>query len=164
MTQPFLAAHVTRLASEVVASSLIQDVLAERTFDLRAHRYLPVPEPRAAPRRLEGPAAFTDPTRDVDGYWELTWLDAAPANLSWHSPLVRVETAESDASWVPARHQGRLVDDSGWDLEVVHLGAAGHGHRYAVRWWDPTFGSARQHRFVLVANAGQPETCSQPFD
>jgi neutral ceramidase len=164
MTQPFLAAHVARLAAEVATSPLVQDVLAERTFDLRAHRYLPVPEPRAAPRQLCGPAVFTDPTRDVDGYWELTWLDAAPANLSWHAPLVRVEAADSDDSWVPARHQGRVVDDSGWDLEVVHLGAAGDGHRYAVRWWDPTFRSASRHRFVLVANGGQPEMCSQPFD
>ena len=52
----------------------------------------------------------------------------------------------------------------GCDVEVVHLGACARGHRYAVRWWDPGFRAGRRHRFVLLANAGQPELATDPFD
>jgi neutral ceramidase len=72
-----------------------------------------------------------------------------------------------DESWRPA------VDDQGCDIEVVHLGLDGRdggasdgsaGHRYAVRWWDPAFRAGRRHRFVLVANGGQPEMATDGFD
>jgi hypothetical protein len=97
----------------------------------------------------------------VDGYWELHWRDVAPGDLRWHEPLVRVEASDGDGDWVPAvRADGRVVDDQGWDLEVVHAG----GDRYAVRWWDPDFRAGRRYRFVLVANGGQPELASEPFD
>jgi hypothetical protein len=74
----------------------------------------------------------------------------------------------ADGPWQPAVAHGRVVDDQGCDIEIVHLGRADRdhaaGHRYAVRWWDPAFRAGRRHRFVLVANGGQPAVASDGFD
>lgn len=92
----------------------------------------------------------------------------APGDLHWHEPLARVEVNDA-GSWRPARRDGQVVDDEGWDLQVTHLGGPGgepgrgDGHRYALRWWNPTLGAPRRHRFVLAANAAQPEWASEAF-
>ncbi len=163
-TQPFLAAHAARLAGEVARSGAACDVAAERRWNLRVHRYLPETVPVAVERRWRGPAAFTDPTARRDGWWEAEWTDVAPGNLAWHLPLVRVETSIGGGPWAPARHRGRPVDDQGWAIEVTYLRQDGDRHHYRVRWHDPAFAADRRHRFVLEANAGQPESASDPFD
>ena len=162
-TQPFLTAHAAALAADAVAGGTVQDVVAERRFDLKARRHLPgaVPGDRTE-RQVPGPARFVDPTRSTDGYWELEWLDVAPGNLHWHEPLVQVESSDGDG-WALATHDGRPLDDRGWDLQVTHLGGGADGHRYAARWWDPTFQGGRSYRFVLLANAGRPEVTSEAF-
>jgi len=169
-TEPFLAAHAARLAGEVVTSpgGIVTDVLAERAFDLTARHFLPQPvaEP-SVERRFLGAPAFRDPTRVADGLWEARWRDVAPGGLHWHEPMVAVERCPLDGDvWEPARRQGRVVDDQGWDLEVRHLGEAsdGDGHDYAVSWFDPELGGTWRHRFVLHANHGRPEVVSHPFD
>jgi neutral ceramidase len=164
-TQPFVTAHAARLAGETVRHGLVCDLMPDRRFDLHHHRYLPGAEGRAADRATDGPAAFTDATGTADPVWEQRWWDVAPGRLDWHEPLVRVEMADGDdGTWMPAVAHGRRVDDGGCDVEVVHLGAGACGHRYAVRWWDPGFRAGRRHRFVLLANAGQPELATDPFD
>jgi len=165
-TQPFLAAHAAELAARVATAAphapVVQDVPAERAFDLRVHHHLPRPDTSMPARRVLGHARFVDPTRSTDGYWEVEWLDVAPANLHWHEPLVRVEASDGQG-WFAATHHGELVDDQGSALQVTHRGAEADGHRYAVRWWDPLFKGGRSHRFVLVANNGRPEVASAPF-
>jgi neutral ceramidase len=166
-TQAFLAAHAAELAGVVVRaapeSPSLQEVPAERSFDLRVHRHLPRPEASTPARRLLGHARFVDPTRTADGYWEVEWCDVAPANLHWHEPLVRVEASDGDG-WFPATHHGVRVDDQGSALQVTHHGADASGeHRYSVRWWNPLFQGGRSHRFVLLANNGRPEVASAPF-
>jgi neutral ceramidase len=170
-TQPFLAAHAARWASEViVAGGLRADVADERRFDLRCHRYLPEAPDGASPgRRFAGAARYVDPTRRDDGYWELEWIDAAPGGLDWHEPLVVVEASDDGETWEVARSvDGRPVDDQGWDLEVEHRGPEddtdGRAHRYRVRWHDPSFRAGRRHRVALLANAGRPAIMSEPFD
>ncbi|HEY4377257.1 MAG TPA: neutral/alkaline non-lysosomal ceramidase N-terminal domain-containing protein, partial [Acidimicrobiales bacterium] len=163
-TQPFLAAHAASLAGEVVRRHSVSEVLAERRWDLATRRFLPAPDGHVVTRRIVGSASFTDPTDKVDGHWEITWDDVAPGSLHWHEPMIRVEAADGEGAWAPARHDGRLVDDQGWDIEVTYLGAEGDGHRYRARWYDPAFRAGRRHRFVLLANAGQPEVASAPFD
>lgn len=164
-TQPFLAAHSARLAAQVteVGAGHIQDVLPVRRFDLKLTHHLPQPEPGdEVERRVVGEARFTDPTKTTDGFWELQWIDVAPANLHWYEPMVRVE-AETDHGWAPACREGRTIDDQGWDLQVTHLGPGPDGHRYGVRWWDPAFRGGRPFRFVLLENNGRPELTSPAF-
>jgi neutral ceramidase len=180
-TQAFLAAHTGRLAAEVGSldgSGSVRDVLPERQVELKVRTYLTDHAAAVAdaarehvPREVLEPARFRDPTPREDALWELVWRDVAPAALQWHAPLVRVEACDGDptdaVAWVPARaRDGRLVDDQTWDIEVQHLGPAhdGVGHRYAVRWHDPTFRAGRRHRFVLCANAERPELITPPFD
>lgn len=165
-TQPFVTAHAARLAGETVRDGLVCDLVPDRQFDLHHRRYLPVAEGPDVARAVDGPATFGDATGTTDPVWEQRWWDVAPGRLDWHEPLVRVEMADGgDGEWVPAVAHGRRVDDSGCDVEVVHLGAAGdRGHHYAVRWWDPGFRAGRRHRFVLVGNAGQAELPADPFD
>ncbi|HEY8524516.1 MAG TPA: neutral/alkaline non-lysosomal ceramidase N-terminal domain-containing protein [Acidimicrobiales bacterium] len=161
-TQPFLSWHVARLAAETVRAGVVADLAPVRRFDLRRRRYLPAPTGRAVPRRVAGPATFTDATALTDPCWEVEWIDVAPGDLRWHEPLARVESADGDGPWRIA------ADDQGCDLEVVHRGpdeAAGPGaHRYAVRWWGPSFRAGRRHRVVLVPNGGRTEVASDPFD
>ncbi len=163
-TQPFLAAHAARLADQVVQQGTVADVVAERKWDLRVERYLPLPQ-STAPRRLvvEEPR-FVDPTPSRDGCWEFVWRDAAPGDLDWHRTLVRIEQSDDGEHWEPAIYRGRAVDDSGWSIEVTHDGRDAVGHHYRARWFNPAFRAGRQHRFVLPANAGQPETAGPAFD
>jgi neutral ceramidase len=168
-TQAFLAAQAARLAGATVGAGSFVDVLDERRWDLATKRYLPQPSASPSPveRRFGLLARFTDPTAEVDGWWEQTWTDVAPADLTWHEPMVRVESSDDDgATWVPATAHGHRVDDQGWDLEVTHLGAEadGDGHRYRVRWFDPVHRAARRHRFVLLAAGDRPEVPGVPFD
>jgi neutral ceramidase len=188
-TQPFFTAEVARLAAETVRAGVVTDLVPGRRFDLRVRRYLPAPGGPAgrpaggvagaggatcagptgagpgAVRSLPRAATFVDATATTDPRWELEWLDVAPGDLDWHEPLVRVEMADGAGVWRPAVAHGRPVDDQGCDIEVVHVGATREGaHRYATRWWDPGFKAGRRHRFVLVANAGQPEVASEGFD
>ena len=169
-TQPFLAEHAAALAADVLRDGTVQDVLAHRRFDLKARRHLAVPDVHEAiERRFVGAAQFVDPTRDADGYWSLEWLDVAPGNLRWHEPLVRIETSVDGAdTWAPGTCDDRVLDDQGWDLQVIHLGAVPEpgptgAHRYELRWWDPIVGGADRHRAVLLPNAGRPEVTSPPF-
>jgi neutral ceramidase len=164
-SQPFFTAHAARLAEETLRAGGVSDVLAERRFDLPVRRYLPAPTDVAVERTLLGPATFTDATDRTDPYWEQRWRDVAPGDLHWHEPLVRVESADHDGGWQRAvAADGRAIDDQGCDVEVVHLGADRRGHRYATRWWNPTFRSYRRHRFVLVANNARPKLTGTPFD
>jgi hypothetical protein len=107
---------------------------------------------------------FVDPTPRNDGWWEAEWVDVAPGNLRWHETMVRVDVADGDGPWGPARRRVRPIDDQGWDLEVTYLRQDGDLHHYRVRWHDPDFGSDRRHRFVLEANGDQPEKASPGFD
>lgn len=163
-TQAFLAAHASRLAGDVGREGIVADVVAERHWDLRVHRYLPERLPVEVERRWVAHATFTDPTPRSDGYWEAEWVDAAPGNLDWHEPLVRIESSTDDGPWVPATWRGRAVDDQGWALEVTSIRQDGDAHHYRVRWYDPILAADRRHRFVLAPNAGQPELASPAFD
>ena len=147
-TLPFLAAQAARLARDLDERAVTSAPLGERSFDLATHRYLATAEPAPPERAWSGPARFVDPTKIEDAYWEITWTDAAPGNLAWHEPLVRVE---DDAQHV-------VADDQWGAIEVTYVG----DHRYRARWYSPAFGAP--HRFVLCANAGRPEIVSDRFD
>jgi hypothetical protein len=88
-------------------------------------------------------------------------------SLVWHQPLVRVEARQADGGWQPARCRGAPVDDSRWDVEVLH-GGPERGqpgtHRYRVRWYDPAIGAGRVHRMVLLGGSHHPDVASEPFD
>lgn len=167
-TQVFLAAHARRLAAATVGAGAFSDVAVERAWDLSSVRYLPAPPSPAdsSERRFVDDAAFADPSAEVDGCWEQTWVDVAPAGLAWHEPLVRVESSDDQGqTWVPASDHGRPVDDQGWFLEVSHLGVDDHGrHHYRGRWYDPTHCAGRSHRFVLLPNNGRPARDGKAFD
>ena len=157
-TQPFLAAHAARLAAEVMADGIVHDALAERSFDLKVHRYLPRADGRAVDRRFAGVATFSDPTKTVDGRWDIDWLDVSPGGLLWHEPLVRVEATDDGTTWTPA------ADDQWGAIQLRHIGPEGDAHRYRATWWAPSVRAGRQHRFVLLPNGPRPEVASTPFD
>lgn len=162
-TQSWLAAQAARLAHEVAAvgNGYVTDVLPERTFSLAIHRYLPPAGVDAlAPRRVQEPAEYHDGAGEDPGRWELRFHDAAPGDLRWHDPLVRVEREEARLGWAT------VADDQGVNLGVVYLGnyKTGDGHSYAARWYNPWLGAGRRHRFVLLANGGRSELASDPFD
>ena len=165
-TERFLSAQAAKLAAETVGQGLVLDV-ADRSWDLATHRYLPTePEGPGQDRRFTGKATFTDPTDRDEAVWEQSWVDVAPGGLHWHEPLVRVEQSDDDgASWSLAAPGGRRADDQGWALEVTHVGGPDAGrHTYRVRWHDPGHRFGRRHRFVLAANNGRPELPGVPFD
>jgi neutral ceramidase len=147
-TLAFLAAHAAALARALDTVPVVSDPLPVRSFDLKVHRYLAVPEAHPPARQFATAVRFVDPTATELGYWTIEWTDAAPGNLHWHEPLVRVENDAGDV----------VADDQWGAIEVSHLG----DHRYRARWYDPAFGVA--HRFVLCANADRPEMRSDLFD
>jgi neutral ceramidase len=164
-TERFLAAHSARLAGQVARRGVLSDTVPERRWDLKIHRYLPRAGGTAVERVAHGTVRYVDPAGLVDGYWEFGWIDAAPGDLAWHQPMVRIEALDPDGEWVPASsREGFAADDQGWDVDVTHLGPHDGGHLYRSRWYDPSFRADRQHRFVILANGHQPELVSAPFD
>jgi neutral ceramidase len=174
----FVTAMARRLAVDVAQEGVVAGYLPSRTFCLHTARYMPVPTGSAGGSRTQhsrvvatGPT-FADSTPGEDAYWEFQWWDVPPGDLQWNEPMVRVEKAGAGAvasGWVAATDaDGQPIDDQGWRVGVVHLGAGrGNGsgaHRYAARWYGPPLGTAPPHRFVLMANAGQPELTSEAFD
>ncbi|MGH3518939.1 MAG: neutral/alkaline non-lysosomal ceramidase N-terminal domain-containing protein [Haloechinothrix sp.] len=161
----FVTAAVAELAADVVKTGWVPGHLPRRHFALRIRRYLARPERQPVVRNSLGAPRFTEATVDEEAYWELRWRDVAPGDLDWHEPLLRIETSMDGGSWQPAMRAERRVDDQGWWTSITHLGRdrAG-GHRYAARWFGPDLAGGREHRFVLPANAGQPEYCSEPFN
>jgi neutral ceramidase len=163
----FVSVATAQLAKDLMRSGAVADQLPTRCFRFYAHRYLPRPEGTQIVRAAVSAPRFTEATPSEDAYWEFQWRDLAPGDLAWHEPLVRIEAAGDPArAWTPAGREGWPVDDQGWHLGVVHLGAdeAAGGHRYAARWYEPLMGPPVRHRFVLAANAGQPQLYSEPFD
>jgi neutral ceramidase len=156
-TQPWLARHAARLAGDVASSSsgVVQDVVRERSWSLKVHRYLPRALGAATARSFAAPAFFSDSTASVDACWTIEWNDVGVGDLRWHEPLVRVVGRDGPSgTWFD------VTDDQRPSVEVL---AVGDG-LYRARWWDPSFRGGRAHRFVLCANGGQPETSSDPFD
>jgi neutral ceramidase len=151
-TLAFLAAHSARLARDVAAGSVVSDPVPERSFDVKVRQYYAAPTHEPVTRRFLTAARFTDPTKTEDAFWEIEWLDVAPGDLAWHEPLVSI-VDEAGAT---------VADDQRGRIDVTYLGVTSGGHRYRTRWYDPAFGPA--HRFVLAANAGQPQLASPPFD
>lgn len=158
--QAWVAGQARKLANDVVAG--IGSVPRARSFDFGVRRFLARPTGQGATRLL-GAVRYVETTRTEDGYWEQVWSDVAPGDLHWHEPLVHVEV-ETSGGWVRAAYDGRPVDDQGWRLGVTHLGRKHGQHRYAARWYAPPLGRPGRHRFVLAANAGQPEIAGEAFD
>ncbi|MEZ5203320.1 MAG: neutral/alkaline non-lysosomal ceramidase N-terminal domain-containing protein [Acidimicrobiales bacterium] len=170
-TERFLSAQAAIVGRATVDHDVFTDV-EDRTWNLRAKRFLARPPAGVAPeRRFDRRARFVDPTAKDDAVWEQDWFDVAPGGLRWHEPLVRVERSDDDgATWEPAAKGWRAADDQGWALEVIHVGPAtdpggpSGAHRYRVRWHEPDHRFGRRHRFVLLANADRPEVTGEPFD
>jgi len=150
--QEFIAGCARRLAEDLTAKGTVQDV-GPRRFAFSVHRYLPRPDGSPAQRHLDA-ATFVDPSPEEDACWELTWSDVAPGDLVWHQPLVRIEDEGGTT----------VADDQGWRVGVTYLGHKDGAHRYAARWYSPPLGRPGRHRFVLEANASQPEVAGVLFD
>lgn len=162
-SQPFTTAYAARLAKDVIDRGWVADQLTGRRFDFAAHRYLAVPDGRAVSRAALGSPAFLDQTITEDGYWQLTWQDAAPGDLAWHEPIARVEMLAADGGWTTAAERGLPIDDQGYHVGVFHLGVDRHGrHNYAARWFTPYLGPARPHR-IVVSGSGGRDLASTPF-
>ncbi|MDG3017199.1 neutral/alkaline non-lysosomal ceramidase N-terminal domain-containing protein [Speluncibacter jeojiensis] len=161
--QEFVAACAADLAEDLAEGGVVADVPGHRVFDFTVRHYRARPDGVPAPRRAER-ARFVDATAVEDAHWRMEWSDVGPGDLHWHAPLVRVQTELEDGSWAPAAQDGLPVDDQGWRVGVEYLGGSGGRHRYVTRWFAPPLGRPGRHRFVLCANAGQPEIAGQPFD
>ena len=104
---------------------------------------------RKAPHRTRAGAEFHDPDRTDEGYWEVRWHDVAAGDLCWHEPLARIELEDGTV----------VADDQGTRMAVLQLKSG----TYSARWYGPPLGRVPKHRFVLPANAGQPEIRTELF-
>lgn len=158
--QAWVAGQARKLTEDVAAG--IDSVPRRRSFDFGVRRYLARPTGDGA-TRLPGDVRFVEASPTERCYWEQEWTDVAPGDLVWHEPLVRVE-ADRAGSWELASYDARPVTDDGWHLGVTYLGRRHGQHAYAARWYAPPLGRPGRHRFVLLANGGQPEIAGPAFD
>ncbi|MFL6157321.1 MAG: neutral/alkaline non-lysosomal ceramidase N-terminal domain-containing protein [Marmoricola sp.] len=152
--QEWVAGQARRLADDHAAG--VPCAPRPRSFDFGVHRYLAEPSGEAA-SRVWAETRFVEATGTEDAFWEQAWTDVAPGDLAWHEPLVRVE-AEAGGRWCP------VADDNGWHVGVTYVGRNTGRHTYVARWYAPLLGRPERYRFVLVANAGQPELAGPAFD
>jgi len=169
--QRWLGAQSVALAHDSASTTMYEDAVPRRTFDLhvvrhlrRAHASNP-PTALAARWRFATHAIYVDPTSVEDGHWEVQLTGPAPGQFAWHQPIVWVEQRTEEGWQVARAHDGVRVDDQGWQLQVNHRpsnrGVA--AHRYVVRWWDPTPLGGGTYRFVVNANVDREPVVSAPF-
>lgn len=163
LQQEFVAGCAGALARDLTATGAVADVPDHRVFDFTVRHYYARPHGAAA-LRITDAARFVEATAAEDAHWRMEWSDVAPGDLHWHAPLVRIEAESVDGSWAVARQDDRPADDQGWRVGIEYLGCERGRHRYTARWYSPPLGRPGRHRFVLCANADQPETAGQPFD
>lgn len=168
-TTPFLAAHLARLAASLSEKS--QNSLPERwaftvsvpqskknkqdrvpdVTPLRAQEHTPlfVPKGRSAP----------------EPYWAFRWRDIPPDRICLHEPLARIEASADGKEWRPLVHDGRPMDDTGWDIAVICPAkpASGGGWIYEARWYNPPPAAGRLFRFCILPRPGVPMLCSPAF-
>ena len=152
--QEWVAGQARQLADDLAAG--VGSAPRARSFDFGVRRYLAHPSGVSA-TRLFGEVRFVEATVTEDAFWEQRWSDVAPGDLVWHEPLVRVE-AKVGGRW------DAVADDDGWHLGVTYLGRRTGRHGYVARWYAPPLGRPDVHRFVLLANGGQPELAGPEFD
>jgi neutral ceramidase len=158
-TQPFLEAHLSRLAAETITDGGVHDPLGRRDFDLRLGRFMPeAGDGEPGGRTIAGPPQFVDMSADQDAYWDLRWTGGGPAEVNWHEPIIAVESSDDGETWEPA------ADDGDGTVAVHHYGERRGHHDYAARWYRPDVRAGRMHRFLLLANNGLPPVRGEPFD
>lgn len=164
-SQPWASLVARTLVRDVLRDGFVSDVRPVRRFELPMHRYFDRSGPMSGRPVVDTGARTVPATRVEDAHLEIGWTDVAPGALDWFQPLVRVEHRLPDGRWETAAGRGRRVDDGGWDLAVLAVGAEQDRHRYVARW----YGDAEPgvYRLVLPANRGReaavgPELLRQP--
>jgi neutral ceramidase len=158
-TQPFLEAHLSRLAAETITDGGVHDPLGRRDFDLRLAHFMPdAVEGEPGARTIAGPPRFVDMSADQDAYWDLRWTGGGPVEVNWHEPIIAVESSDDGENWEPA------ADDGDGTVAVHHDGDRRGHHDYSARWYRPDVRAGRMHRFMLLANNGLPPVRGEPFD
>ncbi|HET8708070.1 MAG TPA: neutral/alkaline non-lysosomal ceramidase N-terminal domain-containing protein [Pseudomonadales bacterium] len=165
-TAPFLAAHSTALAKDLVKQGNLIDAPDTWDFRLITQHYFPQPQSSSGKRVTVMEPRFFDAEINRENRWIFRWKDLPAGNISLNKPLVHIEASDDGQHWVPLQENGRPVNDEGYDIGVRYLGEMDEQHMatYEAEWFNPQFaGESRRYRFVIAERDGQPVYYSSPF-
>jgi len=136
-TMAFLGHHSATLAARVMHEGDVAQLPDSWQFALIAKSRWPQPgtDKDVARQALSAPA-FTRGSVDREPYWEFRFRGERPDRIDLAEPLLSIEIRTQD-HWQPMQIAGRVVDDSGHDLQIMLLDETDTHADYAVRWHNP---------------------------
>lgn len=165
-TTNFLAKESAKLVADMRAKPGYFDLPEHWHFALASRTFGPESAPASGQRRV-----LDDPDHESEGnnkeaYWAFQYLDVNPSLLQLHEPLLAIEYRENAAeAWMVYNPEGVPVDDEGYDLQVLHLGAAKDGmSEYEARWFNPPEDIKGDFRFRVEPRGGMKVFYSPKFE
>ncbi len=149
-TVPFLAAHARKIVSSLNDNTLQMPDGWE--FAQYEARFMPAPVTSRGNRKELVPPRVIHAGDDSSSMVEFSWLDAAPANIQFHRPLVRVETSRDGKQWSILKLNGIPVDDDCGDISVKLIKADERNGmaRYKTVWHNAKITDGHLYRFVIL--------------
>ncbi|MCG6162329.1 alkaline ceramidase, partial [Leptospira bandrabouensis] len=87
-----------------------------------------------------------------------------PSQIQFHQALVSIQYKEEKGEWKTLQQDGRMVNDSGTELDIRLQGDSSDGMAvYEVRWFNPEFHSKRKYRFAIAPRGKEKEFYSPEF-
>lgn len=166
-TQPFLAGHTAKLTQDMQKKQSINNFPEKWSYTLKARRFVKGKNTLKPERKINTPPLFSPVEFNEEPFWSFTWEDKPPHLMVWNRTMVSIEESDNDVDWKPLSQDGRLQNDSGYDLavilkDVIHDDATGV---YETRWYNPPAQEENEkyYRFVILPQAEQDYLYSPPF-
>ena len=166
-TQPFLAAHVSKLTLDMKNGSNVSHLPEKWSYTLRGKKFTTGHHSGEAVRRIISDPEFVASKANEEPYWSFVWQDLPPRLISWGKTLVGIEESSDKKSWRQSLMNGQPLNDSGYDIAVLLQNTIDRGKTgiYETRWYNPPAHiKDKYYRFVILPQAGQNRLYSEPFN
>jgi neutral ceramidase len=163
-TTAFLARHSGSLFGGLFERGSFAELPQGWRFELSTTPLFPPPAPASGQRETVREPVLERGDATTGAFWSYRYRDVGRGAIELDRPLVRIETRDANGDWQPLLEGGRPVTDQEYDIQVLHRGDLRGGMGvYELRWYQPDFDAAREHRFHIEPRAGLPEFASPEF-
>ncbi|WP_241555851.1 neutral/alkaline non-lysosomal ceramidase N-terminal domain-containing protein [Leptospira yasudae] len=163
-TQPFLQAHLADLVKQMPAEGGKESFPESWEFQLDTKSYMPEKREAKGNRELKEAPRLVLAEENSEKHWIFRYQDVNPSQIQFHQALVSIQYKEEKGEWKTLQQDGRMVNDSGTELDIRLQGDSSNGMAvYEVRWFNPEFHSKRKYRFAIAPRGKEKEFYSPEF-
>lgn len=157
-TQPFLAAHLSKLALDMKNGATVSHLPGKWSYSLRIKNSITGNRLISVERKTISDPEFVASKAGDESYWSFVWKDLPSSLIPWGKTLVRIEESANKQSWRQNLMNRQPLDNSGYDVAVLHQNTINHGEAgiYETRGYNPaTHAEDKYYRFVILPQTGQ---------